>query len=270
MESYQQMQDKLRSYFDAEEIEKLEAIKNTIGTLGRHPMVVLLYSERNHRFASQQLANVMTGIDAIKRRDRAWALTQEQKDRLLDPNVDTSNSMLGELLVYAYLIDAFPQTSFVPRGAKKTPDFEVNHYLGHKTAPVFVEVHSKAWSGQMAARMAQVQEDFHSGKIGGTGQVRMAETVLRPFAGAKPDSHTEDGVSKFAQIGSKSCQFAAGHAGVLWLNLDQADLDMIVTTNDCLPLYSLGRGHSSSGIVWNALYGQKACHSTKYILLVQS
>jgi hypothetical protein len=245
------------SLFDAAEQKQIEKIREIVATQGRHPLVILLYSEPNSEFARQQLANLVTGIEEIRRRNPNWSLDSALKKRLLDPSIDTCRSALAELQVYAYLINAFPDTRPIRTQKHKTPDFEVNHHLNVPSKPVYVEVHSKGWSEQMEKRMMQLQEDFDAGKIGGKGPIRTAVMVITPFAGANPASQIEDGVSKLCSIGSKSCQFPSDHAGVLWLNLEQHALNMILTPDDCHPLYSIGTAKMCSGKLWNALYGEK-------------
>lgn len=258
MASYlEQEQEKLWSLFTEAEQEKIREIREQVEILGRHPLVQLLFCSDNNQFATQHLANLLTGVQMIQQRWTEWHLSASDRKRLVDLEIDTCSSVLGELKVFGYLIEAFPDTRPVPTTATKTPDFEVKHHQRLSSPSVFVEVHSKAWSSQMHNKMKQHQRDFHDGVIGGEGPVRVAEMMIEPFAGAKKDSQTEDGVSKIASIGQKACQIPEGHAGLIWLNLEQFDLDLILSVHDTCPLYSMGRGDCRSGIIWNALYGVK-------------
>lgn len=252
----QHEQDELRSWFTESELQKVESIRNIVATRGRHPLVILLYTDGLNDFPRQHLANVITGLQAIRRRHPKWSIPAGWKNRLLDPDVDTCSSVLGELQVYSYLIEAFPDTKPVPTSRKQTPDFEVPHYLKKQVPAVFVEVHSKSWSTAMHSKMQSVNTNLAANPPQ-PGTIKTTVTIVQPFSGANGASQVEDGVSKLAGIGAKDSQFPQGHAGILWLNLEQNDLHMILKEDDCFPLNSRGRGCSCSGLIWNSLYGQK-------------
>lgn len=249
-------QERLLSCFSEVEQRRINDLRNNWKLLGRHPLINLLFSEKD-KFASQRIVNLIKGFEYIRELDPGWQLSNDDKNRLLDTSVQTSNGIIGELLVYGYLAEVFRHSERVPRAKTKTPDFKVsgNQNKAFSTS-VSIEVHSKGWSSFMQTKLENA-ETVVVKKLKNGVTSSLKSTELRPFSTREVSHHTEDGISKLAQIGSKSCQIPANDAGIIWMNLDQDDLNLSIQPGDCFPAYSLGSKSLESGIIWNALYGMK-------------
>jgi len=251
----QDSRQELLSLFSEREKAVIEELRNATAAYRGHPLTGLVLHEGDG-FESQHLANVLRCLERINKYNPDWFKSSKIRRRLLSPLISTSSGVLGELKAYGYLLTAFPATTPIPEKKNSTPDFLVPHYLGEPADPVYVEVHSMAWSGEMDIEFQKFSDDFNDGNIGHeSGGVRIAELPLQPFSGKKRDSLTEDAVSKIAGIGHKAAQIPDGAIGVVWLNFEQADWELCISTDDSFPMYSMSTGGARSGLIWNALYG---------------
>lgn len=169
------------------------------------------------------------------------------------PDFEEASAALGEVRAAGTLLEIGTKCHPVRIGPKKTPDFRIEAEGG----PLFVEVHTKQLNGEEAKMLA----GFRRGEFGRSwtlGADAIREHSIAPGGRPKPQSLEtlgENLASKFANIKPHAPQAQADHPNLLWLDLQDEDMEP-VPPDATLPVVAGPNGFSSLGL-WHAFYGQK-------------
>ncbi len=195
--------------------------------------------------------NTFCAIRRLLSLDNPWLMRQKRK--VLDVDRNNASAALGEIRCYENLIEAFgkEKVAFIhAKSDKHTSDIAVNN----EDETVYVEINTV----QMNGKEAEALENFYKETPKNPERVQIREHVSRPFGISKGCTASEKAIYKIADIKRDSSQFSKDKPSVLWVDLQDPQINHI-----CSNLYNLSSVRTRKGIgfqsnlLWYALYAEK-------------